>query len=799
MILNVEEIYSHSKIDGNISLENNGDITFYYHLSLPEVYSLSREDFDLITTEKFKFYKLLPENTIVHFQHIYLKTRYQANDLPNSTFLQKATYRKFKNRDFISHTCYMYITLTHLKSLDSRYLGSSFKKTRNIFKEDRVRIENFRKSVEQAISLLNNSAYFLATPLEDYEIHEISFNYLTGFKNKLTDIQFKPDFKIGNDYYNIYAINKLENQPEIIKNCVVDRKMSVDDYTFFKSPLQHLGLELQCNHIVNNLVYIDGHNDIKSILNKRRNDFNTFSALSRENKVSFEDIDQYLDAVEKNDTVRLCRNHFNLVVWGDREELNDIDKKIVSTFSDVDIVPYNATYVDHIYYYLSCIPGNSGNLPMQETFFSEIEKSTCYDINVTNYKSDSKGIILNDRISQIPVTIDDFYEPYDKKIITARNAFLIAETGGGKSFFLNHLYRQYIEQDFSLVLIDLGGSFEKLAKLYHEKTAYIKFEEGKPLGINPFLILSQEDLTADKYRTLSDFIFILWKKNKEPDDNERVSMKKILQDYYSNFTGNYDFPSFYYYIKDSAGLLGKLEIQPEFFDIDSFVHVCSEFSHGGIYEYLLKDDSQNHYLADKQFIVFELDNIRDNIDILPIVFMSIRDTIENVVWKKRKADKRVWFEEAAKLFKHTEILKSIEYYFQTIRKHDGSVGIVLQSLNQLPKNEIGESILDNTQIFYVLQPKNFDTYRERLHFTQHDIYLLNSVRSNFESDKPYTEVFLKLGKRPSNVYRLEVPREAILAYLSEGKEKEKIMAEYHRVGNMETAIMNLVKLKNYEN
>lgn len=791
MILKTEDVYPFYKVDGNCIFAKNGDITFAFALTLPEIYSLSESDYDNINSELYRFFKMLT-NCVVHKQDFYIKKNFRGANIDKSTFLQKATYNKFLNREHFEHFSILYLTFTNLPSLKRSYLNSSILKTGQVFREDRGKLEIFTKEVERAISVFNSSTYFKALPVTDSDIKEIAFKYLNGFSDgKLTDIVFKPEFKIGDNYCEIYAINDTGNLPETVPTCLKDDNMSSDDFIFYKSFLQPLGLELECNHVVNQIVFIDDHKEIKKQLQKSEMDFRKFAKFSPENQVGSAKLKNYLEYINNDENIRLCRAHVNVLVWDrDKTKLGAIDNHVISKFKESDITPYHGTYTDHIYYYLCSLPGCAGLLPRQETFDTDLLAASTLFVPVTNYTSDSRGLVFNDRKFNVPILKDDFYKPYETKQIGARNAFILASTGIGKSVLLNHLLRQAVEQDFLVTLVEMGKSFEVLSHLYPDVSTYIQYKEGEPLGLNPFLIRDMSELTADKVRSLANFIFILWKKEKKEEDFERVSLYKIIQEYYKR-ASRLSFPDFFAFVKESPSLLSDLEIDPKFFNRDEFIHVTSEYA-TGMFKFLLDDTKQSFYLNDKKFVGFELENIKDNLDILPLMFMSILDVTENVIWRNRMVDKRIWFDEAAKFMKYPIMLRTFEYYFQTIRKHNGQIGIVLQSINQVPDNEVGNAIIENTHTFYILkQDKGIDTLRDRLNLTTHDCNQIQSISNNLSGDFKYTEFLLKMGDK-SNVYRLELPQEALLAYRSEAKEKEPVLQEFERTANMEQAIMNLL-------
>ena len=141
-------------------------------------------------------------------------------------------------------------------------------------------------------------------------------------------------------------------------------------------------------------------------------------------------------------------------------------------------------------------------------------------------------------------------------------------------------------------------------------------------------------------------------------------------------------------------------------------------------------------------------------------------------------------------------MESVEFYYQAIRKQNGAIGIILQSINQLPKNATSASILENTQVVYSLRnEKGYDDLQKRLNLSSHDLNQLRSIRNRLTGDRKYTEMFIKIGKE-SNIFRLEVPPEVYAAYLTDGEESDQILRLFQESGNMEQAIQDFLQNKN---
>ena len=216
----------------------------------------------------------------------------------------------------------------------------------------------------------------------------------------------------------------------------------------------------------------------------------------------------------------------------------------------------------------------------------------------------------------------------------------------------------------------------------------------------------------------------------------------------------------------------------------------------GPYSFLFNTGADQTYtLEDKRLIIFELDEVRDNKEILSVMLKLIKSAIQRTIWRNRSERGIILFDEFAKQLKFPNVLESVEFYYQAIRKQNGAIGIILQSINQLPENTTSASILENTQVIYSLRnEKGYDALQKRLKLSSHDLNQLKSIRNNLSGERKYTEIFIKIGKE-SNVFRLEVPPEVYAAYLTDGTESTEITNRYEKTQDMEQAIKSFIHLK----
>ena len=780
-------------IQDNIVFANNGNVILCYEVNLPEIYSLSEKDFEDMHGAWFQALKSLPVGTVVHKQDIYLKKSYTSEELPNTTFLEKATHEHFKGRGHIEHKCYLFFILTNNKTLNNpKYVNPFRKISKGIVQELDDTIKSFINSVSDSVSFINNSRRVSLRPLKEKEIVSLTETYFNGFNEGFdTDILLdKQSVNIGENYFDALAINSELCFGESVQSSKTNEKFTSDDFVFHQGFIDGIGLTLNENHIVNQIIYLDDKHKWRKLLDKKIVELSKSSNFGSQNKVVLGKIQHILDQINADDNARIIRGHLNIVYWA--KEAKDLDKitlKIKTEFKELDIIPYYPRGEERKNYILNSYCCFSSNFSNDDLYVTDLKHALCLFINNTNYKSDATGIIFNDREHNIPVLKDVWDER--KKRIKARNFAIFAPTGEGKSFLANNILRQYFESGVRLVIIDLGGSYTKFAKLYPKQYSVLRYESGKNLGINPFYISNQNDLTPERLEDLSVFIFELFASDLKVTKAQSVSVKKILRHYYDSTSESHSLEGFYNFIESNQNdLLDTLKIHPDYFNVTNFLHVMSEYVGDGLYSFLFEvSEDQTYKIEDKRLIVFELDEVKDNKEILSVMLKLIKSAIQRTIWKNRAEKGIILFDEFAKQLKFENVLESVEFYYQAIRKQNGAIGIILQSINQLPNNSTSASILENTQVIYSLNnEKGYAELAHRLNLSGHDLNQLKSIKNNLSGPRKYTEMFIKIGKE-SNIFRLEVPKEVYAAYLTDGEENEAIMAIYKRTQNMEQSII----------
>ncbi|QCX40271.1 TraG family conjugative transposon ATPase [Aureibaculum algae] len=784
-------------IQDHIVFANNGNVVLCYQVENPEIYSLSESDFEDIHGAWFQAFKSLPVATVIHKQDIYQKDHYVADELPNDTFLQKATHDYFKGREYIEHTSYLFFILPYNKALNAAKFTNPFRPVeKGIHQQMDDHVHEFIASVNDAVSFVNNSRRVSLRPLKADEISSITDAYFNGFNEGFdTDIQLgKTNIEIGENHFDVLAINSELCFGDVVQSSKTNDKFTSDDFVFHQGFMDGLGLNLNENHIVNQIIYLDDKHKWRKLLDKKIEELKKSSNFGTQNKVILKKIEDIVAQINQDDSSRIIRGHLNIVFWArEARELANIASKIKTEFKELDIVPYYPKGEERKHYFLNSYCCFSSNFSNEDLFVTDLKHALCLYSNNTNYKSDATGVIFNDRQHNIPVLKDVWDEK--KKRIKARNFAIFAPTGEGKSFLANNILRQYFEQNVRLVIIDLGGSYSKFAKLYPDEHIILRYEQGKNLGINPFFISNINDLTPERLEDLTIFLLELLASGKATTKAEEVAVKKVLRYYYQKGVNDtHSLENLYQFVDAKKNtLLEELRIQEQHFNIYDFLHILSEYVEDGLYSFLFHvSEDQTYKIEDKRLIVFELDEVKDNKEILSVMLKLIKSAIQRTIWRNKAEKGIILFDEFAKQLKFENVLESVEFYYQAIRKQNGAIGIILQSINQLPNNSTSASILENTQVIYSLRnEKGYAELQNRLNLSSHDLNQLKSIRNNLTGTRKYTEMFIKIGKE-SNIFRLEVPPEVFAAYLTDGKESETIMAIYEKTNHMEKAIQEFI-------
>lgn len=811
----LEKILPLYKIEQDCLISKQGDVTIVYELSLPEVFTLSAEDYEQLHHIWLRAIKLLPAGTIVHKQDWYTEDAYKADCSGAPSFLKRRSETYFNDRSFLNHHCYLMIT----RKADNRKLSSSV--FSNLLRPTLVPSAAYQPSVlhdfldktSQVMKLLSEgglirSRQMLADELAGDEktaglIERYCFLLSSGEQPVRRDIIFKPDWQIGEKRVQLYSLADPEDLPAICGSRITYDKYSTDVSKFSIGFAASAGLLLRTNHIYNQFLVIQDTQKTLKRLETRRRRLQSLSAYSRENAISCDATNAFLNEAISQQR-QPVKAHFNIITWTeDPSQVKDLRNKASSALAQMDASPRQEVKGAPQLYWAS-LPGNAADLPTNETFDSFAEQATCFIAMETNYRTvkPEQGIRFTDRFGR-PVFEDLFDLPRIEYGWTSNMGLLCCgSSGAGKSMLLNHMLRSLHDQGAHCVVIDIGGSYKGLCQLV--KGYYFTYTEQDPIKFNPFWLPEGTGLDTEKKESLKSLLVALWKQeNDRYNRSEYVALSNALQGYYQLLEKDKTvfpcFNTFYEYLQTTyAAILKEHKVKDKDFDLDNFLYVLRPYYQDGEFDYLL-NATENLDLLAQSFVVVELDNIKEHPILFPVVTLITTELFVSKMRRLKETRKVLIIDEAWKAIAKSGMAEFLKYAFKTIRKFNGIPGVVTQELDDLVDSAIiKDAIINNADIKILLDMRKFMHKFSKL---QDVLGLSDKAKTILLSiNKDHREFFIDLGGQMSKVFRNELCPEEYYAYTTDGKERVKVMEYSERFGgNMEAAISQLlqdIKAKN---
>ncbi len=800
-------------VEHDCVLSKQGDISIVFKSRLPELFTLSDDNYEALHQGLIKAIKVLPKDTVFVKQDWFIQTSYQANfEKADTSFLTRSSERFFNERPFLKHDCFVILTKKTINrkpgsSVFSNLLRPSIAPAQTL---SATFLQEFEDSAGQFQRILSDSGIGLER-MKDADLlsTDATMGYielycsLAGNSDALLvkDLQLKDGLQIGDQYCQLYTLADAADLPSMCGSRINYDKYSTDKTKFsigFASPL---GLLLPCNHLYSQYIMIgDAQQAIKKFESKRLR-LQSLSAYSRENAISRDAVNDFLNECISQQRLPV-KAHFNVLVWTDnKDELKDIKNLVTSALSQMEAAAKQET-AGAAQIFWAGIPGNAADFPLNDSFDTFAEQACCFLNIETNYQDSISpvGIRLGDRLTGKPVHVDISDEPVKKGICTNRNKFILGPSGSGKSFFTNHMVRSYYEQGTHIVLVDVGHSYKGLCDMV--KGYYFTYDEKNPIRFNPFYISSGDTLDTEKKESIKTLLLALWKKDDETfNRSEYVALSNALQGYYENLEKNAaifpSFNSFYEYLRDDFVEVLKVDkVKEKDFDVSNFLYVLRPYYAGGEFDYLL-NATENLDLLQERFIVFELDNIKDHPILFPVVTIIIMEVFISKMRKLKGIRKMILIEEAWKAIAKEGMAEYIKYLFKTVRKFFGEAIVVTQEVEDIISSPVvKQAIINNSDCKILLDQSKyqnkFDQIQELLGLTEKEKALVLSVNKANDPNRKYKEVFISLGGVLSKVYRTEVSPQEYLAYTTEESEKVKMQAYAKKYGSIEKGIAAMV-------
>ena len=848
----------------------------------------------------------LGEGYALQKQDIFCRQRYVHEVAKDAEFLTRSYFNYFKGREFTEISTYLIITQEAQRGQFVQY--------------DPKKWLDFHSKVSKVNDILTEKGIRhrkLTKPEVDEYIHRfMAFNFRHGAFS-MTNFKSSDEYlKIGDRIIRSYPLVDIDeiNLPSIVKPFT---EMSVNGYPIATDLFSFLAEVPHTDCVVfNQVVQIPGQ---RKLLRKLQGKAKRHGSMpDPSNKIAKADIEEVLNILAVDSSL-LVNTNFNIIVSCPADKVTPVTSFLETKLYECGIMPSRTAY-NQLELFIDSFPGNAYSFnPDYDLFLTLSDAALCFffkehlkeceDTPLTTFYTDRQGL---------PVCIDITGKEGKVKMTDNANFFCIGPSGSGKSFHMNSVVRQLLEQNTDVVMVDTGDSYEGICGYFGG--TYISYSKEKPISMNPFKITREEyDLNfGEKKNFLKSLIFLIFKGNEMPSKIEDMLINQTIVEYYEAYFHPFnkfsdeerddlrqkllvaakmedDYEAYAHDMEDIEEQINReppkieahalvipaeerrnrilrqcrafcamltdgattsaekekaarqlerykkelhensmlikivkqidhmeeqkrrlkvdglsfnsyyefaLERIPQItslekihFDIRDFAAILKQFYRGGELEMTLNSDLDAN-LFDEKFIVFEIDKIKDDPVLFPIVVLIIMDVFLQKM-RIKKGRKALIIEEAWKAIASPTMAEYIKFLYKTVRKFHGIAGVVTQELNDVIDSPIvKEAIINNSDVKILLDQSKFkdryDDIAAILGLTpikKQQIFTINAL-NNHDNRNYFKEVWICRGQN-SDVFGVEEPPECYWAYTTERAEKEALKIYLSHYGSMQEAITHI--------
>ena len=693
----------------------------------------------------------LGEGYAIHKQDIFVKKEFCDESKENREFLSSAYFDYFKGRHYTDSACYLTITQENKKS---RLMSFDSNKWRDFLVKVRKVHDQLRDSGVRVKFLNKQEA-------SEYVDRFFAMNFRD---NTLAMSNFKVDdecVSMGDKRCKVYSLVDVDCAalPSLIRpysNMEVNNTSMPVDLASVVDSIPHAEAV-----VYNQMIFMPNQKRELALLDKKKN--RHASMPNPSNQMAVEDIKRVQEVVAR-ESKQLVYTHYNLVVAVSPDtDIQKCTNHLENCFSRLGIHISKRAY-NQLELFVCSFPGNCYSTSEDyDRFLTLGDAATClmYKERIQHSEETPLKIYYTDR-QGVPVAIDITGKEGKHKLTDNSNFFCLGPSGSGKSFHMNSVVRQLHEQGTDVVMVDTGNSYEGLCEYLGGK--YISYTEECPITMNPFRINRQE-LNVEKTGFLKNLILLIWKGSQGTvTKTEDRLIEQVITEYYDTYFNGFEgftpmqredlYKSLVIDERNKSNNISeneeernkrinklideiehrRKELKVETLSFNSFYEfsvqripdICNENSITGIdistYRYMMKDfyrggnhdktlnENMDSSLFDETFIVFEIDSIKDDPLLFPLVTLIIMDVfLQKMRIKKNR--KVLVIEEAWKAIASPLMAEYIKFLYKTARKFWASVGVVTQEIQDIIGSEIvKEAIINNSDVVMLLDQSKF---RER--------------------------------------------------------------------------------------
>ena len=608
----------------------------------------------------------LGEGYAIHKQDIFIRKQFEDGSGDQHEFLSAAYFRYFNGRHYTDSVCYLTITQESKKS--------------RLFSFDNKKWRDFLVKIRKVHDLLHDAGVQAVFLNETEASSYVDRFFAMDFKNKTVSMtNFKAsdeNLSMGDKRCKVYSLVDVDcvSLPSLIRpysNIEVNNsEMPVDLLSAIDS------IPNAETVVYNQIIFLPNQKRELALLDKKKN--RHASIPNPGNQMAVEDIKRVQEVIAR-ESKQLVYTHYNLIVAVPADtDLQKCTNHLENTFSRLGIHISKRAY-NQLELFVSSFPGNCYSMSEDyDRFLTLSDAAMCmmYKERIQHSEETPLKIYYTDR-QGVPVAIDITGKEGKYKLTDNSNFFCLGPSGSGKSFHMNSVVRQLYEQGTDVVMVDTGNSYEGLCEYLNGK--YISYTEEKPITMNPFRI-NRAELNVEKTGFLKNLVLLIWKGSQGTvTKTEDRLIEQVITEYYDTYFNGFEG----FTVTQREDLQKSLQIDERNhndrrdesererdaridrminemerrrkelkvkelsfnsfyeFSVQRIPDICSENKISGIdlstYRYMMKDfyrggnhektlnENMDSSLFDETFIVFEIDSIKDDPLLFPLVTLIIMD------------------------------------------------------------------------------------------------------------------------------------------------------------------------------
>ena len=108
--ISLAKVFPIYKVENDCILSKQGDVTLAFEATLPEIFTLSDQEYEAFHQILVKAIKVLPNNSVFHKQDWFF-SKGQKAEFENSdhSFLSRSSERFFNERPYLEHQCQIFL------------------------------------------------------------------------------------------------------------------------------------------------------------------------------------------------------------------------------------------------------------------------------------------------------------------------------------------------------------------------------------------------------------------------------------------------------------------------------------------------------------------------------------------------------------------------------------------------------------------------------------------------------------------------------------------------------------------